>query len=247
MVRRLSVGMVVMVCAVSGASRVGAAPAPIHRGADVKFTVGGSAKESIVTAEGLGVRITKRVGPETVNIRIEAGKDRVDVQATAKGSVRLTRAGKTVEVSMATRDPKLMERARRMMQGAPALESFDALVQAIGNDQRAVAKSMLTSWALVHAASGSDEPAIALARQLRSTVAKGGFTPARSMFAIDESPTVCWNEYTTTVYGYYMEYAQCLLDYAWIPGGAQTCSFEWLVKAELAWFWVIGCSGGVPV
>jgi hypothetical protein len=46
---------------------------------------------------------------------------------------------------------------------------------------------------------------------------------------------------------YYAEYAQCLIDYAWIPGMAAVCSFEWIVKAELAWFWVIGCSGGVPV
>ena len=28
-------------------------------------------------------------------------------------------------------------------------------------------------------------------------------------------------------------------DYAWIPGGAALCAVEWILKAELAWFWVI--------
>jgi hypothetical protein len=232
--------------AITGASRVGAAPSPIDRGADVRFTIGGSAQESVVTAEGLGVRVVKRVGPETVKIRIEAARDVVDVQANAKGTVRVTRGGKTVDVNMASRDPKAIDRARRIVAGSAALKSFDALIGTLGADQRAVAKSMLTSWALVHAASGRDEPAMAVARRFQSA-AKGAFTPARSMFERDETPIVCWAEYATTVTTYYLEYSQCLLDYGWIPGGAQFCSFEWIIKAELAWFWVIGCSGGVPI
>ena len=246
MARGVSVGVVLMLFAITGASRVGAAPSPIHRGSDVKFTIGGSTQESVVTAEGVGVRVVKRVGPDTVKIRIETAKDLVDVQANAKGSVRLTRGGKTVEVNMAARDPRVIDRARRMVAGSAALKSFDALIGALGADQRAVAKSMLTSWALVHAASGSDEPAMAGARRFQ-TAAKSAYSPARSMFEREETPIVCWAEYATTVTTYYLEYSQCLLDYGWIPGGAQFCSFEWIIKAELAWFWVIGCSGGVPV
>ena len=246
MARGVSVGVVVAMFAITGASRVAAAPSPIHRGADVKFTVGGSTQESVVTAEGLGVRITKRVGPESVRIRIESAKDVVDVQANANGGVRLTRGGRMVDVNMAARDPKAIDQARRIIAGSAALKSFDALIGAIGHDQRTVAKSMLTSWALVHAASGSDAPALSVARRFQAA-AKGTFTPVRSMFEREETPIVCWAEYATTVTTYYLEYSQCLLDYGWIPGGAQFCSFEWIIKAELAWFWVIGCSGGVPV
>jgi hypothetical protein len=246
MARGVCVGLVVTMFAITGASRVAAAPSPVHRGADVKFTVGGSTKESIVTAEGLGVRVTKRVGPDTVRIRIEAAKDVIDVQASATGNVRLGRGGRTIDINMAARDPKLLDRARRMVAGSAALQSFNALIGAIGDDQRTVAKSMLTSWALVHAASGSDAPAMSVARRFQAA-AKGTFTPARSIFEREETPIVCWAEYASTVTYYYLEYAQCLLDYSWIPGGAQVCSFEWIIKAELAWFWLIGCSGGVPV
>jgi len=246
MARGVSVWMVLGMFTVMSGSRVEAASTPIHRGGDVKFTLGGSARESTVTAEGLGVRVTKRVGPETVKIRIEVAKDAVDVDATAKGIVRLARRGNAVEINMASRDPKAIAKARRMTEGSPALKSFDALIEAIAGDQRAVAKSMLTSWALVHAARGSDEPALSVARRFKDA-AKGSFTPVRSMFEDEETPIVCWAEYATTVTSYYLEYSQCLLDYGWIPGMAQICTFEWIIKAELAWFWVIGCSGGVPV
>ena len=88
---------------------------------------------------------------------------------------------------------------------------------------------------------------MSVARRIKQAAENTGFTPVRFTADREETPIVCWAEYATTVYGYYLEYAQCLLDYAWIPGGAAVCSFEWLVKTELAWFWVIGCSGGVPV
>ena len=246
MARGVCVGMVAAMLVLTGGSRVVAAPPPIYRGADVKFTLGGTPNESTVVAEGLGVRVTKRVGPDTVKIRIEVAKDAVDLEAKAGGSVRLSRRGKAVTMNLAARDQKLVAQARRMTEGSQALKSFDALIATLEGDTRAVAKSMLTSWAFVHALRGSDEPAMSVARRL-SGARGGAFTPARSMFEKEETPIVCWNEYATTVTIYYMEYAQCLLDYAWIPGGAAVCSVEWILKAELAWFWVIGCSGGVPI
>src|SRR5262245_34026161 len=100
MVRGLSIGVVVSALIVSSGSIVAAGPPPIHRGADVRFTAGGTVKESTLTAEGLGVRVSKRVGPETVKIRIEVANDAIDVDATAAGTVRLARRGKTVSLNM---------------------------------------------------------------------------------------------------------------------------------------------------
>jgi hypothetical protein len=237
--------MVVAMVTVTGGSRVLAAPAPIYRGADVKFTLGGSPTESTVVAEGLGVRVTKRIGPETVRIRIESGRDVVEVDANAAGQVRLARRGKAVTLHMAARDQKLVGQARRMTEGSPALKSFDALIDALAGDERAVARSMVTSWALVSAARGNDERVAAAARRMTRT--GGPFTPVKFTAEREEVPIVCWAEYSATVATYYNEFAQCLNDWAWIPGMAQACTFEWLVKAELAWFWVLSCSGGMPV
>lgn len=246
MARQVCLGMVMAMVLGTTGSRVEAASSPIYRGPDVKFTLGGSASESTVVAEGLGVRVTKRIGPETVKIRIESATDVVSVDAVAGGSVRLARRGKSVTIKMAARDQEMTGQARRMTEGSPALRLFDALIAALDRDDRAVATSMRTTWALVHALRGNDAAAESLARRVKKQ-AQANFTPARFGLSREETPVVCWGEYAVTVYGYYMEYAQCLLDYAWVPGGAAVCSFEWLVKTELAWFWVIGCSGGVPV
>jgi len=245
MVRGLSFGVVVSMLIVSSGSRVAAGPPPIHRGADVHFTAGGTPTESTLTAEGLGVRVSKRVGPETVKIRIEVANDAIDLDANAKGAVRMARRGKSVSLNMAVRDAKAIATARRLTDGSPALKSFGAMIATLESDERNAAKSMLTSWALVNAIRGDDQIALGIARRLAAPPARS-MTPV-SFTAREEVPIVCWAEYATTVSIYYSEYAQCLIDYAWIPGMAAVCSFEWLVKAELAWFWVIGCSGGVPV
>jgi hypothetical protein len=244
MVRGLSIGVVVSMLLVSSGSSVAAGPA-IHRGADVRFTAGGTAKESTLAAEGLGVRVSKRVGPETVKIRIEVANDAIDIDANAGGAVRLARRGKSVSLDMGVRDTKAVATARRLMEGSSALKSFGAMIAALESDQRNAAKSMLTSWALVNAIRGDDQVALAVARRFTAPF-RVSMTPV-SFTAREEMPMACWAEYATTITYYYSEYAQCLVDYAWIPGMVAVCSFEWAVKAELAWFWVIGCSGGVPV
>jgi len=245
MVRGLSIGVVVSMLIVSSGSRAAAGPPPIHRGADVRFTAGGTTKEATLTAEGLGVRVSKRVGPDTVKIRIEVANDAIDVDANAKGAVRLARRGKSVSLDMAVRDAKAIATARRLTEGSAALKSFGAMIATLESDERNAAKSMLTSWALVNAIRGDDQIAIGVARRFAAPRSVS-MTPA-SFTAREEVPIVCWAEYASTITIYYYEYSQCLIDYAWIPGMVAVCSFEWLVKAELAWFWVIGCSGGVPV
>jgi hypothetical protein len=245
MARKLWVGMMLAMLVFNTGSRVAASPVPIYRGADVKFTLGGTSRESTVVAEGLGVRVSKRIGPDTVKIRVEVEKDAVEISANAKGLVRVARRGQSVEINMASRDQKALAKARRMMEGSAALTSFDALIDALAGDQRAVAKSMLTTWTLINAARGADDKVAIAARRMTSSSQR--FAPIASTFTREETPIVCWAEYSMSVATYYAEYAQCVNDYGWIPGMVAVCTFEWLVKAELAWFWVLGCSGGMPV
>ena len=135
--------------------------------------------------------------------------------------------------------------ARRILHGSAALTSFDALIDALAGDQRAVAKSMLTTWTLINAARGADDKVAIATRRMTSSSQR--LAPIASSFTREETPIVCWAEYSMSVAAYYAEYAQCVNDYGWIPGMVAVCTFEWIVKAELAWFWVLGCSGGMPV
>lgn len=247
MARGLYVGMVLSVFVVMSASRVMAASSAIYRGADVKFTLGASPKESTVVAEGLGVRVTKRIGPEVVKIRIEVAKDAVDLQADAKGQVRLSRQGRAVVLNMSARDQKLIAEARRMTEGSSALKSFDALIAALDGDSRAVAQSMLTTWGLVNALRGNDAAVLSVARRFKAPASTGPFTPMSFTREREEDPDACWGQYESTINRYYGDFSACLVDYGWIPMGAQACTFEWLVKSELAWFSLLACDGGLPI
>ena len=170
----------------------------------MRFTAGGTDKESTLTAEGLGVRVSKRVGPKTVKIRIEVANDAIDVDATAGGAVRLARRGKSVSLNMAVRDAKAIATARRLTDGSAALKSFGAMIATLESDERNAAKSMLTSWALVNAIRGNDQIALGVARRFAAPKAMS-MTPA-SFTAREETPIVCWNEYSSTVAIYYHEY-----------------------------------------
>jgi hypothetical protein len=236
--------MVAAVFLIAGGSRVQAAPAPIYRGADVKFTLGATPNESTVVAEGMGVRITKRIGREIVKIRIETATDIVDLEANAKGSVRLARRGRAVVIGTASRDEQLFAAARRMTEGSPALKSFDALMTALDGDSRAVAQSMWLTWGLVNAVRGNNAAAMSVAARFRVAVSKAPFTLVK--FMGEEGPNACWAEYQSTVNQYWTDYSGCLVDYGWIPMGAQACTFEWMTKSELAWFSLIACDGGIP-
>lgn len=246
MARGLYVGMVLSVFVVMSASRVMAAPAPIYQGADVKFKLGGSPTESTVVAEGLGVRVTKRIGREIVKIRIEVANDVVDLEANSKGNVRLSRRGRTLAFNAAARDQKVIAEARRMTDGSAALKSFDALIAALEGDSRLVAQSMLTTWGLVNVLRGNDGVLLSIANRFKAAAGRGPFTPASVMREGEEGPEACWAEYSVEVNRYYGEFSACLIDYAWIPMGAQACTFEWLVKSELAWFSLLACNGGIP-
>jgi len=246
MARGLCVGMVMAMFVLTTGSRVVAGPAPIYRGADVKFTFGATPNEATVVAEGLGVRITKHVGREVVKIRIEVPKDVVDLEANAKSEVRVSRRGRSALISMANRDPKMIAEARRMTEGSQALTSFGALITALDSDNSAVAMSMRTTWALLNAARGNDGVVMSVARRVASGARRGPFTPASFASEREEGPTACWAEYESTINVYYGEFSSCLVDYGWIPMGAQACTFEWATKSELAWFWLISCDGGLP-
>jgi hypothetical protein len=44
-----------------------------------------------------------------------------------------------------------------------------------------------------------------------------------------------------------VEFNSCLDSYWWIPGWTSACALQFTLQAELAWFWLISCSGGMPV
>ncbi len=267
MVRRLLVGMVVAVgvltwmpelvaaeplwakCEAPGVKGAGVSPfaaaasSTSRKDGDVTFTIGVLPGESTLRAEGKGITFFKRLTADRVHVRIDVPGDWFALDAGTTGTARLTRNGKSMTLSM-TAAREEVAKAQQFAAGSKALAGFESLASALDSSTRPEAQSVLTSFALLHAVRGSVAPARELARTVQAMHA--GNARRASWKTGEEMPYACWIDYATTVSLYTAEYSQCYLDYGWIPGLQAVCTFEWVVRVELAWFWLIGCSGGFP-
>jgi hypothetical protein len=250
MARKVLVGIAMVMAVVAWEGRPAAAQnegsgkmvAPERQGA-VRFTSGSVQGEPTLMAEAHGVRFFKRVGREKVLIRIEVPGDSLEVAADAKGAVRLGRKGRFIQLQMNRDQNGNIARAEKLMAGSAALIGFEAMAAMLALSDRQEARSVMTSYALVHAVRGTSAPARDLMHRLRARTAANMVRAS----VRDENPNGCWMDYASTVNTYLSEFSACVTDFGWVPGVSSACAFEFSIKAELAWFWLLGCSGGIPV
>src|SRR4029078_4848891 len=61
-------------------------------------------------------------------------------------------------------------------------------------------------------------------------------------------PGECWDEYSADIMDIYADYQQCASGCPWDMVGCESlCSVACLLRVELAFDWLIACSGGLPV
>ena len=219
--------------------------APAKSAAGARLTSSTANGESILQAEGKGVIFSKRVGKDRVVMRLEVPRDRIDLEVNMDGTVRLVRNGKVVTAKMKSDTASAVARIQKLTSGSSALAGFEALVAGVANDQRAEAQSLRVSHALLHVVRGNNAPAMAF-RTRAASRSDSGVVRAMALGA-EEGPSACWAEYEVTVDRYNVQFNDCISDYWWIPGWTAACGLQFAVQAELAWFWVISCSGGMPV
>jgi len=211
----------------------------------ITFAVGRLAGDYTLKAEGRGFTFFKRVGPSKVIVRLQVPGDIVEVEADSSGAARLVRNGKDVRFQMRQLDQTRQARLQRLAAGSRAIAAFEAMMATLESNDTPEARSLSTSYALVQAVRGNGDASRTLAIRLKPQAALAATRV--STRATEEIPVACWADYAQAVNGYLHEFSACVLDYGWIPGMSAVCAFEFSVKAELAWFWLIGCSGGFPV
>lgn len=241
--RKLLFGLVVLAAVAMPTARPEAAPAKAAA-ADTKLTVATVNGESTLRAEGGGVTFSKRVGRDQVVMRLEVPRDRIDVEVNLDGRVRVVRNGKVLTVAMRPDTANAMARVQKLTSGSSALARFETLVAGLAGDDRLEAQSLRISHALLQALRGNSAPALAFAaRPVRSD---GALVRAMGR-SLGEGPYACWAEYETTMYQYLVQLNDCVGQYWWIPGWTAACGAQYALQGELAFFWLIGCSGGMPV
>ena len=211
---------------------------------EITYALGWIKDEPTLRVEGRGVKLSKRVGRDHVSIRVEVKGDVVELQADVAGRVRIGRKGRFLTLQMKDSFEASIAKVQKLTAGSEALEGLEGLVASMAGDERQAARSVLTSYALLHAVRGSAAPTRAVASTFKPFT---GGVAARASFGREEGPFACWAEYASTVSNYLVEFNACFENYWWIPGWTSACAFQFSLQSELAWFWLISCSGGMPV
>ena len=209
------------------------------------FTSGWVNGEPTLRAEARGVRFFKQVSRERVSIRVEVPGDRIEVEADTKGTVRIGRNGKFLRLQMQDRFEANVARIQKLTAGSAALDGLEGFAASLEGQDRQEARSVMTSYALLHALRGSTGPSRSMARAV-TPVASSRVVRAMATTR-EEGPYTCWAEFATTMDQYLVEFNSCTTDYWWIPGWNAACAFQFSLQGELAFFWLISCSGGMPV
>jgi hypothetical protein len=232
---------------VAGLSISGTQPeaAPLKPASQTKLSSTTVNGQTVLRAEGNGVKFFKRVDKSQVVISLEAARDHIDLEVKMDGQVRVVRNGQVLKVSLRDDMANAMTRVQKLTAGSKALAGFEALVAGVANDTRLEAQSLRVSHALVHAVRGNTAPAMAFATRQAPRSDRG---IARALSRSEgEQPTACWAEYASFVNHYNVVFNDCIESYWWIPGWTAACGAQFALQSELAFFWLISCSGGLPV
>ncbi len=208
-----------------------------------RFTLKWVENEPTLRVEGRGVTLVKRVGRDKVSLRVEVTGDRIELDADTRGAVRVSRQGKAVAVHMSDAFELNIARIQKLTAGSKALDAFEGLVASLASDDSANAQSVRSSHALLSVVRGVTIPMAPAPVRSTAKLSPAGLT----LTAGTEGPFACWAEYASTVDQYLVQFNSCIDSYWWIPGWTSACSFQFVLQAELAWFWLISCSGGMPV
>ena len=253
--RRLSLGIVLVVGLVSSDARpeaarreaevgspfVGPVPSRVPVG-QATFSFGWEKNEPTLRVEGRGVKFFKRVGRDKVALRVEVPGDVVELEAEMTGAVRIGRKGRFLQLQMKDNFDAGIAKAQKLMAGSKALDGFEGLIASLGSTDTPQTQSLRSSHALLSAVRG----VTVAVPSVRISGPQG--RPSRAAFTGNaEGPGSCWEVYAATVNAYNYEFNDCIESYWWIPGWTAACGFQFFLQSELAFFWLLSCSGGIPV
>lgn len=216
-------------------------------GGETKFTTGWVKGDPTLRAEGRGVTFFKRVGRDKVSIRVEVPGDVIELEAGANGLVTFARKNRVLRLEMKGNIAGSVEQIQKLSAGSKALAGFEGLVAALAPSNTQEAQSLRSSHALLSAVRGVTIPVVAAPPAAAPTAAPSMRTAALASFARGETPYACWAEYSSTMYQYNVVFNSCIGDYWWVPGWTAACGLQFAIQSELAWFWLLSCSGGMPV
>lgn len=237
--RKLWLGIVMMAAIATPSAWPEAAP---RTAGETTFTMGWEKEQPTLRAKGRGVKFFKRIGRDRVFIRVEVPGDVIDLEADVRGAIRVGRKGKFVAFQAKDSFDASIAKVQKLTAGSDALNRFEGLVASLASSDTQNAQSLRSSHALLNAVRGVTIPVAAPPAPMGNRPPTLTRTSSR-----EEGPYACWAEYASTVDRYNVIFNDCIADHWWIPGWTAACGLQFAIQSELAWFWLLSCSGGMPV
>lgn len=218
----------------SAASAASPEPGRTIRRGDLTFTSATHTGESVLAVEAAGIRVEKRAAATgTGTIVLTAGGDRVEVTVTGR-ALRVSHGGQTRVVAADQATAADFEAIRAMLRQAPAVEATARLQALVQEDAPA---PLVSALAFVRMLAGD-------ASGMRRVAAHA--PPSRPGIQFARDAVACWSSYQTSINIFFLDFESCIYDNRWNIIVQHGCSFVYVVQAEVAWFSLIACAGGLP-
>jgi hypothetical protein len=209
----------------------------------LQVTFGVAADErgrTVLSAESSRVQVKKMIEPNQTTLdlatpdgdrlRLVARRDSVTVQHGAQ-SVTITLPATAQDFA----------RMRALLGGSGAARTFRALSGAVqARHAEPFFDGIVTSGALIGVLNGDDRAVDAL--KARFAARRG---PRVQPVAWQSTPNECWRVYSADAIDIYDEYDDCMGRTRWYDiSDRSNCQLIYVTRAELAFSWLISCSGG---
>jgi hypothetical protein len=199
-----------------------------------------SGKATLVVKAG-DLRFEETLTPSTFDLSVVLGNDMVRLSGNQTGDIEVTRARRTYKTSMTTASPAQLGVVRGILGDSPALRALQAVVDEARVAGGRYAGLLHSANALLRIVQGDpratgDLVVLAMAQQ------PGGFRTIAQRQRADD----CWDGYARAVLRYTYEYEACVRearDRWWEVYRLAWCAYEYDLKATLAGFWLLDCSG----
>ena len=200
-------------------------------------------REVVVEASDVNVSIRKSITPVRTVTTMVAGEDEVSVTIAAAGIEIRENHGMPVTVPA---DRPVLDRMRQVLQRSRAATAAHQLLERLDLNPSTFGRhELLLTQALLELGSPDDR---AVSEGLRWAQEQASRPKLVKAALAGRGPGECWDEYSADIMDIYADYQQCVSGCRWYMVGCDSlCSVSWLLRVELAFDWLIACSGGLPV
>ena len=195
-----------------------------------------------LSAEAPGVRVDKVVHANAMLVTLVSDTDRVSIRADGSGTITVTRFGRSNSMAPSAFTKKDLLQVRSLLAGSDAVAAFRLLAGHLENDdQGSAGESLALTGAMVGLLDGDlTAPGRLAQRILRKRAVR------LRQVVLQKGPGECWDLYAREAGRIAQDAIDCQQDHRWNPVALAGCGAEFVIRAELNWFWVIACSGGLP-